>query len=409
MKPFSFVHVADLHIGYEQYNLPDRTRDFDRVFSEVVEKTIELKPAFMIISGDIFHHARPSNTTLERAITNFRRLKEAGIPVLAVDGSHDAAPNMVTGTILNPLDSAGLVYYLPRREGACWESDGCYVYGIPNFRTRERTEKQLPAFYEVKRPAPRQGCFNIFVFHMILDIPEMVKGNPKFFAEAPPELIPEGFNYYAGGHIHTPWQFPFKRGMLVYSGSTETVNYEDADVQKGFYHVEVSPDGEIEINRINLDSPRHFKILEKDYTGLAPPKITELATQMVKEADEPGAVLVPVLKGTLPVESSRREIDLSRIRSAAEKALIVHPLLLMKEEGIPEETIRSIFEGEIRDMRTKSFEYFVQFFSQRYKDEIARKNAHLALELIPLLVEGKEEKARELLEASLDEDNEHTA
>jgi DNA repair exonuclease SbcCD nuclease subunit len=409
LKPFSFVHVADLHVGYEQYNLAARTEDFDRAFREVVEKTIKLKPEFMIIAGDLFHHARPTNTTLEKAISNFRRLKEAGIPVLAVDGSHDAAPNMITGTILNPLDSAGLIYYLPRHEGACWANENCYVYGIPNYRTRERTEQQLPAFYEMKKPEPRRDTFNIFVFHMTLEIPEIIKGHPKFVAEAPPELIPDGFNYYAGGHIHTPWQFPFKRAMLVYSGSTETVNYEDADVEKGFYHVKVSPSGETEIDRMRLQSPRRFKILDKDYTGLAPSKITELAAQLVKEADEPGVVLVPVLRGTLPLESSRREIDLSRIRNAAEKALIVHPMPLMKEVGIPEETIRSIFEGEMRDLKTKSFDYFVQFFSQRYIEAVAQKNAHLALDMIQFLVEENEEKVRELLEAFLNADQDHTA
>ncbi|MEM2092548.1 MAG: DNA repair exonuclease, partial [Candidatus Bathyarchaeia archaeon] len=102
MSDLSFVHLADVHLGYEQYNLSERREDFDRAFTEVVDKTLELKPNFMIIAGDLFHHARPLNITLERAIKNFRRLREANIPVLVVDGSHDTAPNIVTGTILNP-------------------------------------------------------------------------------------------------------------------------------------------------------------------------------------------------------------------------------------------------------------------------------------------------------------------
>lgn len=398
MKPFSFVHVADLHLGYEQYNLATRREDFDRAFHEVVEKTIELKPDFMIIAGDLFHHARPSNTTLERAIGNFRRLKEAEIPVLAVEGSHDAAPNLITGTILNPLDTAGLIYYLPRHEGACWRNENCYVYGIPNFRTRQRTERELPAFYEIKRPTPSPEVFNIFVFHMALDIPEILKEHPGAIAEASPKYIPEGFNYYAGGHVHTPWQFPLKKALLVYSGSTETVSYEDAGIMKGFYHVQVRQISDVEINRVEMETPRLFKILEKDYTGLTPEKIAELAADMVKEADEPGAVIVPVLKGTLPAESTRREIDLPRIRSAAEQALIVRPLVSMSEMGIPEETIRSIFEGEMKDLKAKSFEYFVQFFSKRFKPEDAEKMAHLALDLIQLLVKGDEEGPKSLLE-----------
>jgi exonuclease SbcD len=404
MRALSFVHVADLHLGYEQYNLPARLEDFNRAFHEVIDKTVELKPDFMIIAGDLFHHARPSNLTLEKAIQGFRKLKTAGIPVLAVDGSHDAAPNVITGTILNPLDSAGLLHYLPRREEACWETEGCYVYGIPNFRTRPRTEAQLPLFYEIKKPKPRPDAFNIFTFHMALDIPEIMKGHPTEFAEASPDYIPGGFDYYAGGHIHTPWQFPFKKALLVYSGSTETVSYEDADTQKGFYHVKVSQEKKTTIERVNLETPRQFRILEEDFTGHMPQKITEMAAHMVKEADEPGAVIVPVLKGTLPAEASRRQIDPAKIREAAEQALIVRVLISMKEKGIPEEAIKSIFEGEIKDLKAKSFEYFRQYFSQRYKTEDAKKNAHLALDLIQLLAKGDEERARALLEAAFDED-----
>ncbi|MEJ2272906.1 MAG: DNA repair exonuclease, partial [Candidatus Bathyarchaeota archaeon] len=144
MKPFSFIHTADLHLGYSQYNLEVRRRDFNNAFGELVDKAIKLKPDFIIIAGDVFEHARPSNSTLEFAIAKFRRLKDAGIPVLTVDGSHDSAPNIITSTILNPLDSAGLIHYLPRHEGAYWKDKNCYVYGIPNFRTSTKTMEELP-------------------------------------------------------------------------------------------------------------------------------------------------------------------------------------------------------------------------------------------------------------------------
>jgi len=404
MKPFSFVHVADLHLGYEQYNLAVRREDFDRAFREVVDRTIELKPSFMVVAGDIFHQARPSNVTLESAVRNFTRLRDAGIPVLAVDGSHDAAPNVLTGTILFPLDSAGLIHYLPRHRGACWSNDDCYVYGIPNYRSRFRTEAQLPKFYEVNEPKPRPDAFNVFVFHMALDVPEIMKGLSPYMAEASPDYVPSGFDYYAGGHLHAPWQFPFKKAMLVYSGSTETVSSEDAATEKGFYHVEVRQKNNFSVSRVKLETPRRFKILEKDYSGLLPQKITEMAAEMVKEADEPEAVIVPTLKGTLPMESSRRQVDLAMIRGAAEKALLVHVLNDLRETDIPEETIRSIFEGEMKDLKAKSFEYFRQYFAQRYKESDVERNAHLALDLIQLLVKGDDVKATSLLEGAFGED-----
>jgi len=360
-----------------------------------------LKPDFMIVAGDLFHHARPSNVTLETAITNFRRLREAGIAVLAVDGSHDAAPNMVTGTILNPLDSAGLIHYLPRHEGACWRNESCYVYGVPNFRTRRRTDEQLPLFLEQKKPLPDPSLFNIFVFHMALDLPYITP--PYVEAEASPELIPEGFNYFAGGHVHKPSRGKFKDGLLVYSGCTETVSYEDAEIEKGFYHVEVNEKGVPKLNRIRLESPRRFVILKRDFSNVLPAKITEMAVQLVKEVDEEGVIIVPVLEGVLPTEANRSEVDITQIRNAAEKALLVRPLSRLREMEVSEEVIRSIFEGELKDLKTKAFEYFLQIFSERYSRDEAEKISKLAVNILEPLVRKDEDKVRDELEAFLHE------
>ena len=386
-------------MGYTQYNLEVRRKDFTRAFKEVVDKTIELKPDFMIIAGDLFHHARPSNVTLEAAIKNFSQLRDANIPVLVVDGSHDAAPNVITSTILNPLDAAGLLYYLPRHEGACWKNEKCYVYGVPNYRTRRKTEEQLPIFYEKNKPSPDPDLFNIFVFHMALDLPRVKP--PQMEAEAPPELLPEGFNYYAGGHIHKPSTGGFKTGVLAYSGSIETVYYDDARLKKGFYYLDVSEKGKVDFQQIKLESPRRFVILENDYSGKTPVKISESVVRQIRENDEEGVILVPVLRGVLPAEANRSEIDIAKIRNAAEKALLVHPILRLKETEVPEEVVRSIFEGELKDLKTKAFEYFLQIFSERYPREEAERIARLSVNLIEPLAQKDEEKVKERLEKYL--------
>ena len=400
MKAFSFVHAADFHLGYSQYGLEVRREDFDRAFQELVDKTIELKPDFMIVAGDLFNHARPSNVTLERAIKDFSRLRKAGIPVLAVDGSHDSAPNVVTGTILNPLDSAGLIHYLPRHEGACWrKKDCCYVYGVPNFRTRRKTEELLPAFMEQNKPAPDPELFNIFVLHMALDIPSLTP--PYMEAEAPPELIPEGFDYYAAGHVHKSYKDRFKTGLLVYSGSMETVDYEEAKNDKGFYYVEVDEKGTASPQFMRLESPRKFVVLDQDFTGVNPSKITELAVQLVRGADEEGVIIVPVLRGVLPAEATRAEVDVAQLRSAAEKALLVHPVVLLRETEVSEEIVRSIFEAEFKDLKTKAFEYFMQIFSERYSRNEAEKIARVAVSLIEPLTKKEEEKVKQTFEELL--------
>jgi DNA repair exonuclease SbcCD nuclease subunit len=401
LKAFSFVHAADLHLGYAQYGLETRRQDFDDAFTETVERTIELKPDFMIIAGDLFHQARPSNVTLESTIKNFKRLRDAGIPILTVDGSHDSAPNIITGTILHPLDSAGLIYHLPRHEGACWRKSGCcYVYGVPNFRSRRKTEEALPAFMAQNVPTPDLAVCNIFVFHMALDLPSVKP--PYIEAEAPPELIPEGFNYYAAGHVHERYIGKFKTGLLAYSGCTETVSYDETKNKKGFFHVKVNEKGDVSPEFIELKSSRQFVVLEQDFSGMNSAKITELAVQMVKGVDEEGAVIIPVLKGVLPAEASRAEVDISQIRSAAEKALLVHPIVMLRESAVSDEIVRSIFESGFKDLKTKAFEYFLQIFSDRYSREEAEKIARSALSLIEPLTKKQEERVKQTLEELLE-------
>ena len=400
MKAFSFVHASDLHLGYAQYGLEARRQDFDNVFTELVDKTIELKPDFMIIAGDLFHQARPSNTTLENTIRNFKRLRDSGIPVLTVDGSHDSAPNMITGTILIPLDSAGLIYHLPRHEGACWrKTDYCYVYGVPNFRSRRKTEEALPAFLAENTPAPERSIVNIFVFHGAVDLPSVKP--PYIEAEVPPEMIPEGFNYYAAGHVHEGYMSKFKSGLLVYSGCVETVSYGEAKNKKGFFLVEVNEKGEVSPNYVELESPRKFIVLEQEFSGMNSAKITELAVQAVKGADEEGAVIILVLKGVLPAEASRGEVDVGKIRSAAQKALLVHPVVSLHESAVSDEIVRSIFESEFKDLKTKAFEYFLQIFNERYSRAEAEKIARSALSLIEPLTRGQEEKVKQTIEELL--------
>ncbi len=396
MKAFSFVHAADLHLGYSQYGLEARRQDFDDAFKELVDKTIELRPNFMIIAGDVFHQARPSNHTLENTIRSFKRLKDAGIPVLTVDGSHDSAPNTITSTILYPLDSAGLIIHLPRHQGACWSKpDCCYVYGIPTYHNRHKTQEALPKFMEDNPPTPKADVANIFVFHGALDLAE-VKG--PFEAEILPDELPAGFCYYAAGHLHQRFVGKFKEGILVYSGCTETVSYDEGKFTKGFYHVKVNAAGQVKPELIELTTPRRFVVVEQDFSGMQSAKITELATQMVRDADSEGALVIPVLKGTLPSEASRTEIDIAKIRSAGERALLVHPIVLLKETVVSDEIVRSIFEGGFKDLKTKAFEYFLQIFSDRYGKEEAEKIARGAISLIEPLTRKQDEKVKQIIE-----------
>lgn len=248
-------------------------------------------------------------------------------------------------------------------------------------------------------PTPDASLFNIFVFHGAVDLPSVKP--PYIEAEIPPDLLPDYFDYYAAGHVHERYIEKFKRGLLVYSGCMETVSYDEAKVPKGFFHVEVTAKGRPTANFIELTSPRKFNVIEREFSGMNSAKITELTVQAVKSADEEGSIIVPVLKGVLPAEASRAEIDVAKIRKAAPKALLVHPVISLRETAISEEIVRSIFESEFKDLKTKAFEYFLQIFNERYSHIEAEKIARSAISLIEPLTKGQEDKVKQTIEEIL--------
>jgi exonuclease SbcD len=87
---FRFIHAADIHLGHEQYGLVKRSNDFARAYLEMVDHAVTNHVDFVLIAGDLFHHARADAWTLKQAIAGLSILREAHIPVLAVEGNHDA-------------------------------------------------------------------------------------------------------------------------------------------------------------------------------------------------------------------------------------------------------------------------------------------------------------------------------
>jgi hypothetical protein len=105
-----------------------------------------------------------------------------------------------------------------------------------------------------------------------------------------------------------------------------------------------------------------------------------------------------VLRGVLPAEASRAEVDVAKIRGAAEKALLVNLVVLLRESAVSDEIVRSIFESEFKDLRTKAFEYFLQIFTERYARPEAERIARAAIGLIEPLTKGQEDKVKQTIE-----------
>ena len=110
------VHLADLHLGFRQYQrltptgINQREADVARSFQRAVDRTIALAPDLVLVAGDVFHTVRPSNPAILHAFQQFARLR-AALPqalLVMVAGNHDAPKTSETGCILRLFTECGV-------------------------------------------------------------------------------------------------------------------------------------------------------------------------------------------------------------------------------------------------------------------------------------------------------------
>ena len=100
-----FLHMGDCHLG--GWRQPELSKLNFESFQQAIKTAITEKVNFILIAGDLFDSAYPPLEILKETFNEFRKIKEAKIPVFLIAGSHDYS---VSGkTFLDVLEKAGFV------------------------------------------------------------------------------------------------------------------------------------------------------------------------------------------------------------------------------------------------------------------------------------------------------------
>lgn len=243
-----FVHIADTHIGCSQRGFPEREKDFRDVFTEIIDRTLELSPRAFVHAGDLFHRQRPSNKDILFVANELLRLIKEGIEVLLLHGNHDRI--FVKGEVAPQgiLELLGAKVFGFTEGRQCYTVDGVEFWGLPYMGEKGEIIRFIADMGErAKSPA-------VLVLHQYFYPP--VSLPPYLY----PEDMPEVFSYGAFGHYHIPW-----RGeRYAYPGSTETteLSTENAEVKKRcFYLVEIDDAG-VKVEPQFLTKARPFFYLD---------------------------------------------------------------------------------------------------------------------------------------------------
>ena len=256
-----FAHLADTHLGYRQFGLIEREKDFYEVFEKVIDKIIEEKVDFVIHSGDLFETARPSPIALLTFQKGLLKLKGAGIPMYAIAGNHDIVMRNDSIPPQVIFKKLGLKVISPINTN--YMHGDIFIAGLP-FYPSSQVKNLKSKLAELSKKAANHEK-SILVLHQGID---------KYFGynyELEIGDLPDNFNYYALGHIHNYINDNFGKGKLVYPGSGEiwkTNELKDYHENgKGFVVVDLDNEKPL-VKRVKIDIPREFIKRSLDYNDL---------------------------------------------------------------------------------------------------------------------------------------------
>lgn len=287
-----FVHTADNHLGYEQYGVRERYDDFARAFLSVVDGAIARDADFFVIAGDLFNKRAIDARTLTQANEGLRRLADAGIVAIGIEGNHDRSYYRDGMSWLQYLSYQGVLRLLnpALRDGAPlmaeWSPEtlqGLYttlkdsrmrVYGLPWYGSS--TARVMAGFAEALAAAREQeeaeGIeYRVLLMHTGVEgILPQLQGLP---ARTDFEPLRGLVDYIALGHVHKPYEI---ENWIFNPGSTETWGAEEsAWSDRGYYAVTVDTDvapGESRHRAEHITNPRRpFVRLSFRVDGLSDP------------------------------------------------------------------------------------------------------------------------------------------
>ncbi len=336
MKPFSFIHAADLHLdspfsalGQENPELARAMRSATfEAFDNIIDLALNRKVDFLLVAGDVYDGADRSLRAQVRFRDGLKRLSDAGIGSYVVHGNHD------------PLDVWSSSLEWPARvhifrenvETVPVKRDGetlAFIQGI-SYPTRDE-RRNLSSLFRRKNPA-----FHIGLLHANVGSDT---GHEPYAPCSLDDLMKPEMDYWALGHVHNRKILSRERPFILYPGNSQGRNIRETD-ERGCYLVRIKEGGEVEEEFCGTDVIRWTSM------GL---RINEMGTEqdLVKALDRAcldiaekgsgrGSIARILLSGSGPLSKTLREPNSGNdlLEMARETGMSINPFVWVEQVGI---------------------------------------------------------------------------
>ena len=366
-----FAHIADVHLGgWKQQPLQELNL---QSFKKAIETCIKEKVEFVLIAGDLFDSAFPPIDILKEAFSEFRKLKESGIPCFLIAGSHDYS---VSGkTFLDVLEKAGFcknVESFEERAGKLVLNPTIYkgvaIYGYPG-KTSGLELNDLKRAELNEAP----GMFKIFMLHTTID---KAKGDLPIDA-LETSKVPYA-DYYAMGHLHIDFQYE----NFVYPGPIFPNNFQELeDLEYGrFVIVDTNANSERQLKKITL---KIKDVVSFDIEVKNALLATEKIISELEKKDVEDKIVLLRIRGVLE-NGKNSDIKFLQIEEAVRKKKAyfmlrnTHELITQEteidfnveaSENVEEETIKVFSEQNLSDLNKTIPQMMNSFSTEKQEGE----------------------------------------
>ncbi len=365
------LHIADTHLGLSQFNRLDpesgmnlREKQIYDHFLEAIDEIIRQKPDVLVHAGDLFDTVKPKNRAFTTAMEGFKRLHEAGIPLVIIAGNHSMVK---TRYATSPFE---VLAYHPGEAYAAYsfryekvEVGDTVFHLIPNML---RPEDYRSAYDEVELS---KGHHNVLVTHGLATAIKDKRLATVAEHELDNTILSDGFDYIALGHYHRQSQIT---GKAWYSGSLEHLTYGEISDPKGGLLVDLDRpecDAGPDVRSFPLPKTPMVDLGTISCEGVPPSEITGEILSRVARRGIPALAMAQVTLDGLSREHGKG-IDMRDLACVREGLLDLKIRVLSAEEGRPvplQQDVRAIdylqeFSSFVckQQLNAKQMEYVAQ-------------------------------------------------
>lgn len=324
---YKFAHISDCHLGAHRDSVLQKLEI--EAFEKALTKCLDEKIDFIVISGDLFHSNIPDMGVVDVAVKKMKEVKDQGIPIYLIYGSHDYSPNRTS--VVDVLESAGLFQKIVK--GAI-ENGKLKLEFIDDKKTNAKlvglSARKIgmeEKYFEIldRESLEKEEGFKIFVFHSAIS-----EFKPDFLARmesVPISYFPKNFNYYAGGHIHkrVEQSLPGYDRIVypgpLFAGYPRDLEQSALGEKRGFYIVSFSDNVEkVEFKEIKLCD---YIFFEYDASNKNFSRVQRELIQKIEELDVKDKIVLLKVKGELS-GGKTSDINFAQIRKILTEKGAIH-------------------------------------------------------------------------------------